>query len=447
MNKIALLFLTRQDLNHADFWQKKLEGNEELFNIYIHSKEPMKHPFFRPFTIPEYVPTLPLYHVKAWQALIREAIKSTENTSFIYLSESCIPLYPLEQIYHYLMYDSNRTYIRYSRPWWPQEAPREVSEFLPNFRWGNAEWVILNRKHAELIANDQEIINSISTHPYDSESYPATLFGIKGCLEEMVYRKTSYASWAAPTGPYPYAFKFNNYIEETYIQNAKKGACLFARKFTSEFPSEALFSLVEERLLPPPSTILRLPRMIEEKIIFLQSQEEMSEANASCILPLLLEDESIQTAYEIGAGLGLHMERLLEAFPISQYYAIESFRRKNYKGIPFSSEEEEYLFNYTKNRIESLGQTLLRSNPLELAKTLPDQSIDLLFINSEHDSTPLQDILEAWFPKIRKGGYIFGYQNDIWYPEFSLSAILFFGEKNLILESDIIEPKLYWVHV
>lgn len=69
--KIALLFLTRSDLNHPDLWKTLLDEAPDRYTLYIHSKESMTHPFFKDFRISTIVPTTWLNHVKAWQLLIK----------------------------------------------------------------------------------------------------------------------------------------------------------------------------------------------------------------------------------------------------------------------------------------------------------------------------------------------------------------------------------------
>jgi hypothetical protein len=148
--KVALLFLTIQDLNHAELWKEQIQSNPGKFSIYFHSKEPLKDPYFKKYRIKHIVPTSWAIHLEAWQKLIKAALKDPENKKFVFLSESCVPIKPLDEIYQSLMHDKN-TYMRFGRPWWPSDHNREVIELPKEHRWGNHEWVILNREHAKLI--------------------------------------------------------------------------------------------------------------------------------------------------------------------------------------------------------------------------------------------------------------------------------------------------------
>lgn len=243
--KIALLFLTRNGVNHPNLWKTLLAQNPDKFNIYIYSDYPLKDPFYESFRIQESVPTSWTYHIKTWQLLVREAFKNPENYKFVYLSESCIPLAKLERIYQTLT-ANNSSYMCYLNTWWPKDNPREVVELPVEHRWGNHEWVILNRRHAEMIVNDQSVIDIVSRCSIDSESYPSTLFSVHGCLNEFACYPTTYVNWDITEGggAHPYSFKEYNIFNWYLLVKAKKDGHLFARKFTANFPEEGILKIM-----------------------------------------------------------------------------------------------------------------------------------------------------------------------------------------------------------
>jgi hypothetical protein len=444
--KIALLFLTRKELNHPRVWQKMLEEANGLFSLYIHSKEPMEDVYFEKYRISTTVPTSYLIHNRAWQVLLQEALKEESNVKFIYLSESCMPLYPLKVLYHYLI-NQPESYMRYGTPRWPREDEREVNEIPIEHRYTNAEWIILNRQKASLITEDQTIIELCAKHIHDQESYPSSFFSLKGCLQEVFYRQTTYASFIKPTGPYPYHFQDYTPVEANYINNAKRGGCLFARKFTPEFPSEMLFSIANQRLMPAISK--KMTEQLEQKITFLQAKEELSQANNCVLLPKLLLQEFFEIGYEIGVGLGLHMQRLCEASFLKKICGVDEYKRQVYNGISFNSEEEEEIYEYAQCQIQNLNvdATILRDSSLEIAKTIPDQTIDFIYFNEEHMSHSIEDQLVAWFPKLREGGIIAGYQVLTFYPDLTPSIHQFFSDKKLEVFQNILESRFWWVKV
>jgi hypothetical protein len=243
--KIALVFLTRSGVNHPHFWQKLLEKHSDKFNVYLYADHSLSNPFFESFRIKTLIPTSWDYHINTWQLLLKTAYANEENYKFVYLSESCIPIIPLEKIYDELVKDSN-SYLVYARPWWPKDNIREVIELPEEHRWGNHEWTILNRKHAGMIVNDKDIINIVSRFWIDSESYPSTLFSARNCLHECVCKLTTYVNWtlAEGGGAHPYQFREFNTFNYDMLMQAKRDGCFFARKFNQSFPKYALFQIM-----------------------------------------------------------------------------------------------------------------------------------------------------------------------------------------------------------
>lgn len=443
--KIALLFLTRQDLHHPHFWEAILKPHLDKFSVYIHSKNPLKHPFFQPYRIPQIIETTHLIHVKAWQALIQEALKNPAHTHFIFLSESCTPLYPLEVIYQALMQTPD-SYMRYSRPWWERDHEREVTELPYEHRWGNAEWAILNRKHAELIAQDHEVIEKISRHPHDQESYPSSLFSLHHCLNEVVYRQTTYASFVHPTGPYPYHFTEMNPLNASYIQNAKRGGCFFARKFTPSFPEDQLYPIMEERLLPfPPESLFSnsLTSQDWQRLKLNVALEELSLSNSCAILAFLIQNMGLEIGCEIGVSSGLHLQRTLMQTTVEKVYAIDPYRPTDL----LSQDQQETLFLLAQEWLHPCKHQIefVRQSSQEAAEQVADQSLDFVFIHGLHIKDPITIELARWLPKVRSDGLIAGYAKTALGPFIAPEVQTFFKEKNLDLQSDSLEPGFWWL--
>lgn len=243
--KVALLFLTREELNHPRLWQQLLEECPDKFSVYVHSKTPIADPFFAPYRIQQIVPTTWSIHAKAWQVLLQEALKDPQNERFVFLSESCIPLYRLGEIHDVLINDPS-SYMAFARPWWGKNSRRELQELDKEFRFGNTEWMILNRRHAEIIANDSTFIRIVSRHPNDQESYFATLFAIHDCLHEVRNHSFTYVNWknATNNGASPWHFLEPSPFNDTLLDEAYTRSALFARKFAKSYPEDVLLNMI-----------------------------------------------------------------------------------------------------------------------------------------------------------------------------------------------------------
>lgn len=243
--KVALLFLTRNGLHYPLFWKTVCLQHSDKFNLYIYSDGGLADAFFESARIKQLIPTKWDYHIKTWQLLVKEAFQNPDNYKFVYLSESCVPIIPLEKIYEVLT-QNDLSYMAFAGPWWPGDNSREVVELPIEHRWGNQEWVILNRKHAEMVANDEEVIETVSKYWIDSESYPSTLFSVKGCLHEFYCRATTYVNWSFPEGggAHPYHFRSDSPFNREMLFKAQEKGYFFARKFVPPYPEEMIWRVI-----------------------------------------------------------------------------------------------------------------------------------------------------------------------------------------------------------
>eukprot|EP00475_Leptophrys_vorax_P006554 TRINITY_DN14068_c0_g1_i1.p1 TRINITY_DN14068_c0_g1~~TRINITY_DN14068_c0_g1_i1.p1 ORF type:complete len:453 (-),score=7.86 TRINITY_DN14068_c0_g1_i1:140-1498(-) len=165
--KIAFMFLTRGPLPLAPLWARFFEGHEGRYSVYIHvSNLTYSYPDdtpapFKGRVIGQHeVVWGDVSEVEAEKRLIEAAVNDEENRDnrwFVLVSESCIPLWSFDYIHQYLSsthisfievyHDPYRkAFFRYNR----KHAPLiQKLDFVKG-----SQWVILQRRHAEIIAND-----------------------------------------------------------------------------------------------------------------------------------------------------------------------------------------------------------------------------------------------------------------------------------------------------
>jgi hypothetical protein len=114
LKKIAFLFLTRNNVHYPDIWKQYFKGNEDKVNLYLHPKEIKGVDWLKDNIIQNRALTEWGYITEAYFSLLREAMKNPENTKFIVISESCLPLKNFQSLYDMLNKDDIRTsYIRF----------------------------------------------------------------------------------------------------------------------------------------------------------------------------------------------------------------------------------------------------------------------------------------------------------------------------------------------
>lgn len=228
-SKIAFLFLAVSNIFHEPTWIKFFAGQEEYYSLYVHSKWGVSHDsFFARSVILERRPTSWENTMKAQRALLKEALKDFTNEKFVFLSESTIPLMPFQEVYSHLMAHPNSEFSYYKN----MHKDRTFGKIKDVYK--NPQWIVLNRKHAQLIVDDNELINVFAYIPFDNEHYPATFLAHKKVLHEVVNRATTFVIWSEG-GPHPHLFQDlkNDRFTKNLLQAIEK-KFLFARKFAAD---------------------------------------------------------------------------------------------------------------------------------------------------------------------------------------------------------------------
>lgn len=253
------MFLTIGQIYNEDLWQKYFEcANETYYNIYIHPQNPyeIQNDFFKKNIIPE------LIEVKwgniwiGFMQLLKEAYKNDKNTHFLWLSDSCIPVKSLKDIYENIQ-KNQKSRLNIFREksvdrgeWTIFPRCNKLLENIEKKHIGkNHAWCLLSREHVKMLINDIEYINdTILNHIKNNapeEHIPYIYFSIKNKLDEFniidednTINCTTFTLWMYDD----YLYKDNkdfwntftyheiNRNELDYLMSRDTG-CFFARKF------------------------------------------------------------------------------------------------------------------------------------------------------------------------------------------------------------------------
>lgn len=293
--KIAFLFLVRYNLPLLEVWEEffAYRANPKHFNIYVHPTTPYNFPAHSVF----HNRTISKHKTVKWgtfglveaSRLLYEAalLHDPDNQFFVLLSESCIPLYSFSKWYRVLTtspspksvvnacpFDNERAMERDAR--WRSEldrSPHMKKEFWRKF----GEWVMLIRKHAEIIVNSSREDIYWERVPCVDEHFVPSILAMNGVEKETtcsdgftnVYWRSLYDSHphAYPTEDiseelfynlrYQKVHHFhehpeNNRIDMNHQCSGYNGICHFvARKFTGHTKFQLLnylrFLLIDDR--------------------------------------------------------------------------------------------------------------------------------------------------------------------------------------------------------
>ncbi|CAM8973017.1 unnamed protein product [Rhodiola kirilowii] len=261
--KIAFMFLTKGTLPLAPLWERFLKGHEDRYSIYIHST-PSYQPKFSPQSafyrrqIPSQVAEWgKMSMCDAERRLLANALLDVSNEWFVLLSESCIPIFNFQFIYHYLRRSRYSFLGAFDDPgpfgrgrYNPNMAP-EVN--ITQWRKGS-QWFEVNRKIAVNIVEDTKYYPKFREFCkpacYVDEHYFPTMLYIES-PNLLANRSVTWVDWSRG-GAHPATFGKHDITKDFFkrIRDDKRctynghnaSACfLFARKFA---PS-ALESLLQ----------------------------------------------------------------------------------------------------------------------------------------------------------------------------------------------------------
>jgi hypothetical protein len=213
MLKIAFLFLTISGIYHEEYWQDFFRGNEQKYSIHVHSKYDLNtHSWFKQFELPYKMENSWARTMKCQIGMLKEALKDPDNQMFIFCSQNTLPLQSFDFIYDELISIGKSMFKHEKNPHMDPEDKGAYQQYrvlkpIPEEKQHkNSQWIILNRKHAQMMVNDEQIIRIISCYPCDQEHYPSTFLALHGMLNEVHKREGTLVAWHMNNHP-PYIFK------------------------------------------------------------------------------------------------------------------------------------------------------------------------------------------------------------------------------------------------
>lgn len=109
---------------------------------------------------------------------------------------------------------------------------------------------------------------------------------------------------------------------------------------------------------------------------------------------------------EIGTCYGEFAEKMYKAIPGLTLFAVDSWDN-------VETERRERVHNrnvewFCRNRLANWRPIVMKMDSVEASKYIADGSLDFVYIDGDHTYEGCKRDIEAWAPKVRKGGIVSG---------------------------------------
>lgn len=151
---------------------------QHLFSVYVHARPTLKDykepSAFAGRLIPDRAIAKPGTHAIAAAAkkLVEVAALDQRNQWFVLVGDTTVPLYHPAMVWQQLMHEerSRLDACAHKDPHLARTRSTpamRTDRFRPDWHWRKSgQWFMLNRKHAELLAHDQEVAHTFAKHCY-----------------------------------------------------------------------------------------------------------------------------------------------------------------------------------------------------------------------------------------------------------------------------------------
>lgn len=127
-------------------------------------------------------------------------------------------------------------------------------------------------------------------------------------------------------------------------------------------------------------------------------------------LPKLCRALGMTRGAEIGVWKGAFSELWCQLMPGVEWYAVDTWapyaEYREAKNDPVLIAQAQEI---ATERLAAFDCRLLQLSSVEAAEQIPDGSLDVVYIDGNHEAPFVQQDLEAWTPKLRPGGILAGH--------------------------------------
>lgn len=126
-------------------------------------------------------------------------------------------------------------------------------------------------------------------------------------------------------------------------------------------------------------------------------------------LPELFNELGFKEGAEIGVEQGLYSEILCEGIPGLHLYCVDAWLAYPGYRDHVSQERLDEFFENTRERLSPYNVEFIRKYSMEAVKDIPDESLDFVYIDANHELPWVMNDIYYWDKKVKPGGIISGH--------------------------------------
>lgn len=127
-------------------------------------------------------------------------------------------------------------------------------------------------------------------------------------------------------------------------------------------------------------------------------------------LPSLINELEVKVGAEIGVETGIFSEKLLKENPNLKLYSIDPWKAYKDYSDHLVQEEIDGFYNEAVARLAPYENSeIIRKFSLDAARDFADNSLDFVYIDSNHNFQSITNDICEWLKKVKPGGIIGGH--------------------------------------
>lgn len=126
-------------------------------------------------------------------------------------------------------------------------------------------------------------------------------------------------------------------------------------------------------------------------------------------LAVQFAERGFTTGAEIGVEQGLFSETLCRSIPGLHLLAVDAWVTQPGYREHVTQTQLDAFEQCTRERLAPYGATVVKGFSVDVAKSVPDESLSFVYIDARHTESDVLADIKAWLPKVRHGGVCAGH--------------------------------------